>query len=287
MSAFFASPHVQTALLASAVVALLSAATGYFVVVRASSFAGHAIADIGLTGGAAALLVGVAPLAGLLVFSVAAALSIGTLGDRARERDVATGLVLAVALGLGALFLHLQTRFANAQSALLFGSIFDADAAVVTAIVVVALGALGVLAILFRPLVFASVSADAARVAGVPTKALGLVFLATLAVAVAETAQVVGVLIATALLIGPAATAARLVREPLANVALASAIGIAQMWLAIGLAYASVAWTPGRGGWPISFFVPAFALVTYVVAYAATSANRRDRTRPARIPKRI
>ncbi|MDQ2908092.1 MAG: metal ABC transporter permease [Candidatus Eremiobacteraeota bacterium] len=260
MNAFFGDPNVQLALLASGIVAALSAAIGYFVVLRGLSFAGHALTDIGLTGGSGALVVGIAPLWGLLAFSLGGAAAIGALGGRARERDLATGLVLAVALGIGALFLHVQTHSANAQSVLLFGSIFETDAGTLGATAVIGSCALAALAVIFRPLLFASVADETARAAGLPVRSLGFAFLGIVAIAVAETAQIVGVLIATALLIGPPATALALVRRPLAGIALAIGIGILEAWLSIALAYASFGWSTQRQGWPVSFFVATFAL---------------------------
>jgi zinc/manganese transport system permease protein len=268
VSAFFASPNVQTALVASAIVAALSAAIGYFVVLRGLSFAGHAVTDIGLTGGAGALLAGFDPLVGLIVFSVGAALAVGALGERARERDLATGLTLSLALGLGALFLHLQTRYANAQSALLFGSIFDTDPALLRVVAIVGAAALVTLGAMYRPLLFASVAPDAARSARVGVRALGLAFLTVMAVAVAETAQIVGVLVSTALLVGPPATAIALVRDPLRGIALAIGIGIGEAWLAIALAYSSFGWSHGGRSWPVSFFVAALALGLFLAARA-------------------
>ncbi len=263
-----ASPNVQAALLASAVVAALSAAIGYFVVLRGLSFAGHAVTDIGLTGGAGALLAGLDPLAGLIAFSIGAAAAIGLLGERARERDLATGLVLAFALGVGALFLHLQTRYANAQSALLFGSLFDTDPGLLRVVTAIGVLAVGALAILYRPLLFATVAPEVARTAGVAVRAVGFAFLVVMAVAVAETAQIVGVLIATALLVGPAATAISLARDPPRGIALAMAIGIGECWSAIGLAYASFTWGRGEHSWPVSFFVAVFALAGFLAARA-------------------
>jgi zinc/manganese transport system permease protein len=273
VQAFFASPNVDAALLASAIVAALTAAIGYFVVLRGLSFAGHAVTDIGLTGGAGAMLAGVNPLVGLIAFSVGAATAVGALGDRARERDVATGLVLALALGLGALFLHLQTTFANAQSTLLFGSIFDIAPTLLRIVAAIAAVALLALALMYRPLLFSSVAPEAARSAGVPSRAIGFAFLIVMAVAVAETAQIVGVLIATALLIGPAATAMALVREPLRGVALAMVLGILEMWLAIVLSFASFDWSHGAQSWPVSFFVAVVALAAYVGARAYATAR--------------
>ncbi len=275
MSGFFASSNVTTALVASAVVAALSAAIGYFVVLRGVAFAGHAVTDIGLTGGAGALLVGVNPLLGLLAFSVGAAAAVGALGERARERDLATGLVLAFALGVGALFLHLQTRAGSGQSSLLFGSVFDTDASLLRVVAVIGVIALGALLAMYRPLLFASVAPDAARTAGVAVRTLGYLFLLLMAVAVAETAQVVGVLISTALLVGPAATAMALVCDPLRGMALAMLLAIGEAWLAIVLAYASFGWTHGAHSWPVSFFVSVIALAAYVAARSVrrTRAN--------------
>jgi zinc/manganese transport system permease protein len=273
MTDFFASPSVPPALLAGAVVAALSAAIGYFVVLRGTSFAGHAITDVGLTGGSGAMLAGVDPLYGLLAFSVGAAAAIGALGSRARDRDLATGLVLAFALGLGAVFLHVQTKFANAQSSLLFGSIFDTDPGLLRVVSAIALVAAIALAIVARPLLFASVAPDAARGAGVPVRTIGYAFLGLVAIGVAETAQIVGVLIGTALLIGPAATALALVRDPVRGILCAIAIGIAETWLAIGLAFASFDWSRGAQSWPVSFFVAALALAAYVGARAYRNAR--------------
>ncbi len=267
-SAFLADPSVHLALVASGIAAALSAAVGYFIVIRGLAFAGHALTDIGLTGGAGALVVGAPPLWGLLAFSLGGAAGIGALGGRARERDLATGLVLAVALGLGALFLHVQSHYANAQSVLLFGSVFEVDAATLRAMTIVGACALAALAAIFRPLLFASVAEQTAQAAGLPVRTLGFSFLAITAIAVAETAQIVGVLIATALLIGPPATALTLIRRPFAAIVLAVALGIAEAWLGIALAYVSFSWSADRQGWPVSFFVAALALSALVIARA-------------------
>lgn len=92
---------------ASAAVALVSGLVGFFLVLRGQTFAGHALAHVGFTGATGAVLAGWPPLWGLVLVTVAAGIGMGLLGERLSGRDVAIGLVLAVALGLGLLFLHL------------------------------------------------------------------------------------------------------------------------------------------------------------------------------------
>jgi zinc/manganese transport system permease protein len=141
------------------------------------------------------------------------------------------------------------------------------------AVSLVGAGALAALAAMYRPLLYASVANDAARGAGVPVRALGYAFLIVMALGVAETAQIVGVLISTALLVGPAATAMALVRGPLRGILCAMAIGILETWLAIGLAFASFAWSRGAQSWPVSFFVAVLALAAFIAARAYRSAR--------------
>ena len=283
----FANDQVTGALVAGAVVAAVSAVLGYFVVLRGLSFIGHAVTDIGFTGGAGAGLLGLNALWGLATFCVAAALGVGALGTRARERDVATGVILALALGIGAMFLFINTRFVSAPFTLLFGSIFEVDPDTTRVMVLVGLGCLVVLAVLYRPLLFSSLAPEAAEARGVPVRLIAALFLVCMAVAVAEAAQVVGVLLSTALLIGPPATAAYLVVRPGLGLLLAATIGVLETWLGIDLAYVSYNWPPGGKGWPVSFFITALALLFYLLARLLRPAFRWRTTvasvRPGRV----
>ncbi len=269
--------QVVNALIVGAVAALVCAALGYFVVLRGLSFAGHAVTDIGLAGAAGAVLLGLSALWGLLAFCVLAATGVDLLGERARERDVATGVILALALGLGALFLYIGTRYVNEPYILLFGSIFEADPALTPLLAAIGGACLALLAVLYRPLLFSSVNPEAAAARGVPVRLVGLLFIATMAVGVAEAAQVVGVLLGTALLIGPAASAAYLVARPGWGIAVAAALGVLETWAGIVLSYDSYYWTwPASGkGWPVSFFITVLALGVYLLARLARPAARR------------
>jgi len=276
----FQNDAVVNALIAGTIVAVVTAVLGFFVVLRGLSFAGHAITDIGFTGGSAAALLGIPALWGLLAFCTLAALGIALLGERARERDVATGVILALAFGLGALFIYAGSRLAvgshnvNTTFTLLFGSIFDADPAIIPVMVAIGLACLAALAALYRPLMFASVSPETAAARGVPVRLIGVLFLVVMALAVAETAQVVGVLLSTALLIGPAATATYLTARTGLAIALAVILGVVETWVGITLAYDSYTWGGGTG-WPVSAFITLLALGAYLLARALRPAARR------------
>ena len=281
--------QVVNALIVGAIAAVVSAALGYFVVLRGLSFAGHAVTDIGLAGAAGAVLLGLSALWGLLAFCVLAATGVDVLGGRARERDVATGVILALALGLGALFLYVGTRYVNEPYILLFGSIFEADPALTPVLATIGAACLVVLAVLYRPLLFCSISPETAAARGVPVRLVGLLFIATMAVGVAEAAQVVGVLLSTALLIGPAASAAYLVARPGLGIAVAAALGVVETWVGIVLAYDSYYWTwPTSGkGWPVSFFITVLALGVYLLARGARPAARRRQIARAAVTEAV
>lgn len=249
---------VQNALLAGAVIAVVAGFVGPFVVSRNMSFAVHGIAEVGFTGAAGGVLFGIDAVTGLLAGAVLAALGIGTLGVRLRDRDVAIGSILAFGLGLGVLFLTLYTRYATEAFTILFGTITGVSRGDVILLIALGVLTLGALATISRPLTFASVDPDVAEARGVPVRALSIAFLLILAVAVAEAIQVVGVLLVLTLLITPAAAAQKLAVRPatasLLSVAIAGTVTMA------GIAISLV--TP----YPASFYVSALSFGSYVTA---------------------
>ena len=278
---FFGSAPVHVALAVGTVIAITSAVTGVFTVTRGQSFAGHSLADIATTGGSGAFLIGINQFWGYLAFGAGAAAFMEMIGvQRRRGRDVATGVVLGAGLGLAALFLYLGTQYSSTTGAsftILFGSIFVITSSTVPALITSALLALATVLVLARVLLLSSLSPDIAAARGVPVRAVGAVFLIALAVSVALSAVIIGAVLSTALLVGPAATALRLARGPVRAVAAAAAIGVAAVWLGILLAYDSFYWPPAGRGWPVSFFV----VTLIVVSYLCTYLGRRDRGRAA------
>ncbi|HET9078321.1 MAG TPA: metal ABC transporter permease [Acidimicrobiales bacterium] len=277
---FFASGPVHTALIVGALVAVVSGPVGVFTVIRGQSFAGHALADTGTTGGSGAFLVNVNPLYGFVALNLIAAAVMEALGvRRARGRDVATGIVLGAALGLSALFLDLETRSSTtgATITVLFGSIFTLDPGTVPFVAVTAGVAVAVMAVLYRPLLLSSVSPELAAARGLPAGVVSAGYLLALALAVSLSAVTIGAILSTALLVGPAATALRLTRRPGAAVLAAAGIGTAATWAGVALSYESYYWPPYQQGWPVSFFVVFVVLAAYLAATAATAGRKGRR----------
>src|ERR1700694_487734 len=145
---------MRTAFAAATIVAIVAGLVGYFLVLRGQTFAGHALAHVGFTGATGAVLIGVSPLAGRVLLPVAAGLGMGFLGERLAQRDVAIGIVLALSLGFGLLFLHFFTAFATQATALLFGNVLAVDMTTVWILLALGTFSLVALAVISRPLLF-------------------------------------------------------------------------------------------------------------------------------------
>jgi zinc/manganese transport system permease protein len=267
---FFGSAPVRVALLAGGLAALVSGIVGTFAVMRGQSYAGHALADISVTGGSASYLAGISPLWGFAGVGLVAAAAMDLIGIRRRRgRDLATGIVRGGALGLAALLLYWDTTTTNTTGAtitVLFGSIFTTSSSTLPVAMLFGGIALGIVAVLYRPLLLSSASPELSFARGVPVRATGALCLVAIAFAVSLSALTIGAILSTALLVGPAATALRLTSRPGLAVLWSAAIGLAATWLGVLLAYDSYYWPPARQGWPVSFFVVTLVLVFYLLA---------------------
>ena len=251
---------MRTAFMASGVVAILSGLVGYFLVLRNQTFAGHALAHVGFTGATGAILVGIAPLWGLVGFTLAAGLAMGALGEKLSARDVAIGMTLSLALGFGLLFLHFFTAFATQATALLFGNVLGVDRESLWWLAALAMLSLAVLAVVSRPLLFASLQPELAEAKGVPVRLVSVVFLGIVAVAVSESSQIVGVLLVFTLMVGPAAAARNLSPRFGVGVALSAALALCEAWGGVTLAWFT--------DWPVSFWITALSAIVYGFSFA-------------------
>jgi zinc/manganese transport system permease protein len=269
---FFSSGPVHTAAVIGAVTAIVSAIVGIFTVVRSQSFAGHALTDVATTGGSGAFLLGISPLTGFIGGGIVGGGAMELIGvERARSRDVATGVVLGAATGLSALFLYLDTTRSattGATQQILFGSIFTIDPSIVPIVVILSAATLLVVGVIYRPLLLSSVSPELAS---------------ALAVSVGLSSIAIGSILSTALLIGPAATAVRLTRNLRTAMVAACILGITTTWLGILFAYDSAYWEPSSQGLPVSFFIVAIVFLLYLVSglsFVRRLAGRRDGGEP-------
>ena len=208
-------PLVRNSIIAAVFLGVVGGLVGVLVMTRDLPFAVHGVSELSFAGASGALLFGLSVTGGAFVGSVLAALLIGLLGMRARDRNSIIGVLMPFGLGLGILFLSLyQGRAAN-KFGLLTGQIVAIDDTALRTLVVTSIAILVVLAVIWRPLMFASVDPVMATARGVPTRVLGLVFMLVLGCAVAISVQVVGALLILALLVTPAAAAMRVSASPL------------------------------------------------------------------------
>jgi zinc/manganese transport system permease protein len=253
---------VHTALMAGAVVAVVSGAIGTFVVTRGASFAVHAVSELGFTGAAGALVVGIDPVAGMMAGSLLVGGVLGLLSLRGRERDSAIGAVLAFGLGVGVLFLSLYQGYATEATNLLFGSIVGVSDRQLAGLTVVAAIVLAGIAAAYRPLLFSSIDPEVAEARGVPVRALSVLTFLLLALTTAEAIQVVGVLLVLTLVITPAAAAQRLTANPATAILLSIVIALIATEGGILLSL--------QQPWPTSFFISAISFAAYIAARMRT-----------------
>lgn len=271
----WAFPFMVNAFRAGTVVAVIAAVMGWFMVLRRQAFAGHTLALAAFPGAAGATLLGVSAGYGYFTFCVGAAVIIAVANRGSRSagglatESALIGTVQAVTLAFGQLFVALYNGFLNGTTALLFGSFLGITTGQVTLLGAVGLAVIAVLAVIGRPLFFASTDPDVAAARGVPVRALSIAFLVLLGAATAETAQITGALLVFALLVMPAATAQRLTPRPLASLVLTVVIGWTVTWAGLIAAYYSP--------YPIGFYVTTFAFAAYVAAHVAVGARHRFR----------
>ena len=252
---------------AGTIVAIVAGAIGYFVVLRGSAFAAHALSHIGFAGATGAVVLALSPIVGLLAFTLGAGIAIGALGNRLRGRDVTIGIVLAWALGLGVLFISLYRGYATEAYALLFGQILGISTSDVIATLAAGVITMAALVVVYRPLLFSSVDEDLAGAKGVPVTVLSIAFMAILAVAVSEAVQVVGVLLIFALIVTPAAIAVRFSSRPPIAIGVGILLALAFTWFGLAIAFFSPH--------PVSFFITTLAFATYLAVRLAEALRPR------------
>jgi len=248
---------MQHAFEAGTIVAIVAGIIGYFIVLRKSSFAAHALSHVGFTGAAGAVLFGLNPLVGLFAFTMSGGVLIAVLGRKAASRDVQIGVVLAFMLGLGVLFISLYSGYATEAYSLLFGEILGISMTDVWTTLIAGIIVLIVFALLYRPLLFTSLDEDVAEAKGVSVFGINIAFMLLIAAATSIAVQVVGVLLIFSLMVTPAAVASRLARRPVQGVLISVALALIATWLGLFISF----YVP----YPVSFFITTITFGAYVI----------------------
>lgn len=259
------SSFMTNAWIVGTIVAALAGATGFFVVMRGSSFAAHAVPNGAFAGAAGATLVGVTPMLGMVSFAVVAALGIGA--SRRHRSDVATAMTLVMMLALGAAFLSLSAAYEPQVDALLFGEILGVASSSILPVLVISVVCALALALMFRPLLFNAAAPDLASARGLNATLLEMGFMLTLALGSALTVPVVGALLSFSLTVGPPAAARLMTRRPASALAVSVALSVLTLWVSIASSY--------QTNLPVGFYVGALSALVYVVARVASQRVRR------------
>ena len=258
----FAFPFMVHALEAGTIVAVFAAAVGWYMVLRRQSFAGHTLSLMAFPGATGAALIGLPVSLGYYLACGAAAIAMGqTTRTSTRgfgSETAVIGTVQTVGLAAGYLFLSLNSGILSGTETLLFGTFLGVTQGQVVTLLIIAVVALALLALGARPLLFSTVDRELARASGIPVAALDVLFLLLLALAVAATSQITGVLLVFAVLVAPPAAAQQLTSRPLAGLLLGILFALLVVWLGLCAAYFSP--------WPVGFYTTTFAFAVYVIA---------------------
>ena len=260
---------VKNSIIAGALLGVVGGLIGPFVMTRDLAFAVHGISELSFAGASAALLFGVNVVAGSIGGSLLAALLIGALGTKARERNSIIAVLMPFGLGLGILFLALYPGRSANKFGLLTGQIVSVDNPQLLMLVIISAVVIAALFVIWRPLSFASVDADVARAKGLPVTGLSIAFMILLGLATAVSIQIVGALLVLSLLVTPAAAAMRVTASPLFTPLLSVAFAVTSVVGGILLALG--------GGLPISPYVTTISFLIYVVCRVIGARRTRRR----------
>ncbi len=202
---------MQRALEGGALVAVICASLGVFLVLKRLSLLGDGLAHVAFAGVAVGLLTGIDAVLSALVLTVAGALGVHEIINRTKVYgETATAIVLSVGLGLAVLLIGLARGFNADLLSYLFGSILALGPLDLAVMVGVLLVTLAFLSIFYRRLVFTAFNSEIALTSGVDVKLVDKLLIIIVAMAVVVGMRAVGILLVSALLVMPASAAFQL-----------------------------------------------------------------------------
>ncbi|MFI8699990.1 MULTISPECIES: metal ABC transporter permease [Microbacterium] len=258
---------LANSIIAGAVLGLVGGLIGVFVMQRDLAFAVHGVSELSFAGAAAALLFGGSVVLGSLGGALVAAILIGVLGAKARDRNSIVGVLMPFGLGLGILFLSLYDGRSANRFSLLTGQIVSVSSPDLGWLVGISLVVLLGLLVMWNPLRFDSLDPESAAARGVPTRTVSLLFMVLLGLIVAVSVHIIGALLVMALLVTPAAAAMRITAGPVAVPVLAALFGFVSAVGGILLALA--------GTLPVSPYITTLSFTIYVVCWIVQRVRSR------------
>ncbi|GEO65497.1 metal ABC transporter permease [Companilactobacillus nantensis] len=251
----FGYEFMRLAFVASTFITITAGLVGVFVVSRNMSFLSHTLSEIGFAGASFGILVGISPLAGMIIFTLISSIAVGSLSGEASRREASISAISSLFIGLGILFLSLSAQSSSYATNILFGSIVGISGPEVKQLMILALFVIVIFLVFYKPLAFDSFDHLGAQAAGLKTRLLSITFLVTLALSVSIGAQIVGSLLVFVLLTLPAATAKYLVHSVPKMILVSVGLSLAGVWLGLYLAFIT--------NWPVTFFISSFEVLAY------------------------
>ncbi|AKP67777.1 metal ABC transporter permease [Companilactobacillus ginsenosidimutans] len=251
----FEYEFMREAFIASTFIAITAGIVGVFVVSRNMSFLSHTLSEIGFAGAAFGILIGISPLAGMIIFTLVSSIAVGGLSNESSRREASISAISSLFIGLGILFLSLSSESSSYATNILFGSIVGISSKEVNQLMILAGFVIVVFILSYKPLAFDSFDHIGARASGLNTRFLSVIFLITLALSVSIGAQIVGSLLVFVLLTLPGATARYLVHSVPKLLMISVGLSLAGVWLGLYLAFIT--------NWPVTFFISAFEVIAY------------------------
>ncbi|WP_119327261.1 metal ABC transporter permease [Companilactobacillus musae] len=246
---------MRQAFVASTFIAITAGLVGVFVVSRNMSFLSHTLSEIGFAGASFGILIGISPLAGMIIFTLISSIAVGSLSSESSRREASISAISSLFIGLGILFLSLSSESSSYATNILFGSIVGISSKEVQQLLILAIFVIFIFIIFYKPLAFDSFDHIGAQAAGLKTRLLSITFLVTLALSVSIGAQIVGSLLVFVLLTLPGATAKYLVHTLPKLIMVSVGLSLAGVWLGLYLAFVT--------NWPVTFFISAFEVIAY------------------------
>jgi zinc/manganese transport system permease protein len=266
IAAPFQYDFMMHALLAGSLAAILASLVGFFVVIRQLGFAAHALGHVAFAGATGAVLIGLSPMFGQLAVTLVAAMVMGGLGHRMQEKDTVIGITLAFALGMGVLFLHFYRSYSGQANSILWGNLLGISTDALNWMFGLTLIGVLFLALLSRPLWFASLSPSLAEAKSVSIPVISILFFGIMALAITLASQVVGVLLVFTLVVGPSAIALQWTHRFWPGMFVSCLLGVLIVWGAILLSYYT--------DWPISFWISAEVFLLYILGVVINVKRR-------------